>query len=230
MTDRDLSNLSNKISEKKALKEMESRAEERHSESLSVFRNSIESVVKSLGRTISVKVENQVEPRDSVDVRNLSEIQFPKSVKVENIKDIKIPEQPKEVSIKKPSWLSFSGIEENIKSLRKAVIDLSQFDFGKYTKKQNAIAVRLVTKDGDAYYNAGGNGGGGPVYIPPTLTERLDVTEEYIYEGQAIAGGSDSSQAWRISRFDLATYDTLWADGNTEYDNVWDNRATLSYS
>jgi len=61
-------------------------------------------------------------------------------------------------------------------------------------------------------------------------SERLDITESYIYEGQAVAGSLDSAPVWRVSRFDLTSYATLWADGDENADNVWDDRATLSYS
>jgi hypothetical protein len=63
-----------------------------------------------------------------------------------------------------------------------------------------------------------------------SIAERLDITSSYIYEGQSVAGSSDSASVWKISRFDVATYETLWADGDTSSDNVWDDRATLSYS
>jgi len=156
-----LETLSKEIADKEKEKSMKAESEKRHDDllgSVKEVKESVESMKETLG-SLSVTVENQIEPKDSVKVENLSEISFPKSVKVENIKDIKFPAPVKEVSVKKPSWLSFSGIEENIKSLRKAVIDLGEIDLGKYTKKQDALAVRLVDKDGIGYYNAGGGGG-----------------------------------------------------------------------
>ncbi len=55
-----------------------------------------------------------------------------------------------------------------------------------------------------------------------------------IYLGLAVPGTASSAAIWQIRRF---TYDSqnnletiLMADGNVEFDNVWDDRASLSYS
>lgn len=52
------------------------------------------------------------------------------------------------------------------------------------------------------------------------------------YFGYAPIGSSGASAVWRIKRLSTSGgVDTVtWADGNTNYDNVWDNRAILSYS
>ena len=53
------------------------------------------------------------------------------------------------------------------------------------------------------------------------------------YIGKAEAGSSTSSATWQISRL---FYDgsgnfeaKLWCDGDFNYDNVWDDRASLTY-
>lgn len=55
--------------------------------------------------------------------------------------------------------------------------------------------------------------------------------EEYI--GIAKPGSAAGSAAWQIRRItytgDKPTV-IEWADGNDRFDNVWDNRAGLSYS
>jgi hypothetical protein len=52
------------------------------------------------------------------------------------------------------------------------------------------------------------------------------------YVGDAAVGAATSAAAWRIKRItvsgDLATVE--WADGNQNFDNIWDNRASLTYS
>lgn len=72
------------------------------------------------------------------------------------------------------------------------------------------------------------------------LTERLSLRAEYdnsgnlTYFGQAAPGTTTSTAGWQIlkctynSAGDITT--ALWADGNTAFDNVWDQRASLSYS
>ncbi len=54
-----------------------------------------------------------------------------------------------------------------------------------------------------------------------------------VYIGQAYAGTATSTAAWRIKRLtDTGTgfIEVNYADGNTNFDNIWDNRASLSYS
>jgi len=61
-----------------------------------------------------------------------------------------------------------------------------------------------------------------------------DSSNKLEYFGKAAVGSATSSGVWQIKNF---TYDSnsnltgwLFADGNGSYDNVWDNRASLSYS
>lgn len=67
------------------------------------------------------------------------------------------------------------------------------------------------------------------------LTKRIAYNgsgqEEYI--GNAAPGTATSAGTWQIKKL---TYDSngvatiVWADGDSNYDNIWDNRASLSYS
>ena len=52
------------------------------------------------------------------------------------------------------------------------------------------------------------------------------------YIGYALAGAVEGQPVWKISRVveTAATTIVLWADGNEKMDNVWTNRAALSYS
>lgn len=54
------------------------------------------------------------------------------------------------------------------------------------------------------------------------------------YIGEALPGSATSSPLWRIKRLDESdgTVELIikWADGNDDFDNVWDDRASLSYS
>jgi len=69
------------------------------------------------------------------------------------------------------------------------------------------------------------------------LAEQVDFAvtgpPEIIYKGEAVPGALLSAAAWRIRRITLQSDDdaaTEWADGNDLMDNVWNNRAALSYS
>lgn len=63
-----------------------------------------------------------------------------------------------------------------------------------------------------------------------TLIEAADSTTTYI--GKASFGTAKSASSWFIKRITVSgTLTTVeLADGNAEYDNIWDNRASLSYS
>lgn len=65
-----------------------------------------------------------------------------------------------------------------------------------------------------------------------SLAVRFDDSAHPIaYLGHAQAGTLPSSAGWRISRFDFTSgVVQTWADGNDHFDNVWDARASLSYS
>ena len=77
----------------------------------------------------------------------------------------------------------------------------------------------------------------GSVKIPHVITEstqetvRIDDTGTYQYFGKAPIATAGSTAAWQISRLTVANPQSLlWADGDSDYDNVWDNHASLSYS
>ncbi len=52
-----------------------------------------------------------------------------------------------------------------------------------------------------------------------------------LYVGEAPIGSATSSAVWRIQRWDITTGAIKkWADGNSNFDNIWDNRETLTYN
>lgn len=61
---------------------------------------------------------------------------------------------------------------------------------------------------------------------------RVDAaTSTVIYVGAADPGALDSAAVWQIVKFDTTTgVVQTFADGNDNFDNVWDNRVSLSYS
>lgn len=65
------------------------------------------------------------------------------------------------------------------------------------------------------------------------LTSRSEFDSSnsaYLYTGRAARGTATSAASWRISRFDFGTGAVTFADGDQLYDNVFDNRESLSYS
>lgn len=59
------------------------------------------------------------------------------------------------------------------------------------------------------------------------------ITENLIYKGEAEAGTLFSQPLWRIRKIvisDDGDVSETWADGNSNFDNIWDNRVSLIYS
>lgn len=64
-------------------------------------------------------------------------------------------------------------------------------------------------------------------------TVRIDeVSASVMYIGEAAIPLDESKPFWRIRKFNKTGNVTqmLWADGNELYDNIWADRASLSYS
>lgn len=59
-----------------------------------------------------------------------------------------------------------------------------------------------------------------------------DAGAGVIYYGYATPGTADSAEAWSIKKQTTTVADiiVLWADGNLSYDNVWNDRTSLTYS
>lgn len=68
----------------------------------------------------------------------------------------------------------------------------------------------------------------------PQYAKQYDqVSTTLAYLGDAVVGGSASSAIWRIQKLVFTTAGSIaitYADGNANFDNVWNNRASLSYS
>lgn len=66
----------------------------------------------------------------------------------------------------------------------------------------------------------------------PIYKVSLDEASATItYVGEADPGTAASASAWRIKRLDSTSGLLItWADGDSNFDKVWDNRASYSYS
>ena len=74
-----------------------------------------------------------------------------------------------------------------------------------------------------------------PRSVDPTIKLAVrydDVTGTTIYVGWAQPGTLTSVSEWKIVRKTVSGDDWVmeWADGNTLFDNEWDERTSLSYS
>lgn len=66
--------------------------------------------------------------------------------------------------------------------------------------------------------------------LPDALSVRIDEGATYTYIGHSAPGGATSAGSWRIQRMTNADTTIVFADGDSLFNNVWDNRASLSYS
>jgi len=71
---------------------------------------------------------------------------------------------------------------------------------------------------------------GNPVNNQITLLDDYTTTN-VTYVGYATAGTATSAASWKIIKIDETNGLAITlADGDEEYNNIWDNRVTLSYS
>jgi len=66
--------------------------------------------------------------------------------------------------------------------------------------------------------------------IPDYKTIRLDEGATYTYIGKADPGSSTASALWQIQRMTNADNTILFANGNANFNNIWNNRGSLTYT
>lgn len=66
--------------------------------------------------------------------------------------------------------------------------------------------------------------------VKTTITDQ--ATADILYVGVADIGSSNASAVWQIKKVETVgnVTTTTYADGNSNFDNVWNNRATLTYA
>lgn len=70
-----------------------------------------------------------------------------------------------------------------------------------------------------------------PYSLPIALRMDDTTTTNVTYVGKAAIASATSAAVWHIFKIDETSGTVItWADGDANYDNVWDNRASLSYS
>lgn len=59
-----------------------------------------------------------------------------------------------------------------------------------------------------------------------------EVSATVTYVGKAEPGSLDSAPAWQIKKITVSGTETIitWADGNANFDNVWNDRASLTFN
>lgn len=66
----------------------------------------------------------------------------------------------------------------------------------------------------------------------PSMATKVDtISPDYVYVGKARIGAAATQPLWQIKKVLLGTeISVLYADGNNNFDNIWDDRASLTYT
>lgn len=58
-----------------------------------------------------------------------------------------------------------------------------------------------------------------------------DASTSVTYVGEASLGAPESSPIWRIKKLETigSVFKITWADGNQAFDNVWNDRSSLTF-
>ena len=64
---------------------------------------------------------------------------------------------------------------------------------------------------------------------PLALAWDTTTTANVVYVGYAVTGAITSASVWRIMNVNTSTGRVTWADGDGSSNNVWDDRASLTY-
>jgi len=83
-----------------------------------------------------------------------------------------------------------------------------------------------ITPDGDLVVTLDGE-------RDKAMQMAYDASDNLEYLGMAAAGASTAASVWQVIKFTWTSGNMTakqWADGDRNYDNVWDNYASLTYS
>jgi hypothetical protein len=70
------------------------------------------------------------------------------------------------------------------------------------------------------------------VNIEQNFASKVDEASATVtYHGRAVIGALGSAALWQIRKTEIVgtVTSTTWADSNDNADNIWDNRASLTY-
>lgn len=94
-----------------------------------------------------------------------------------------------------------------------------------HSDENNAKNVNVYIWNGSSWVRSQGS--------TPSYTTRLDdfTTTNVTYVGKAPIGSAVGSAVWQIQKIDETTGMVItWADGDSSFNNIWDNRAGLTYA
>ena len=192
---------------------------------------SIVEAVNALDLKVDVKAPNiTVKPTDvKVQAPDLEPIKLGLQSVVEAVLGIEWPEIP-ETDVK--------GIEKRLDTSNEHLKKLVEKPVG--GGGGGGSGTSFKTASGNLTYVETESDGSIPVTVVaggsaiPNYATKIDKTStaNAIYIGNAVIGSSGASAVWQIKKLDTSTLalDKTWADGDDDFNNVWNNRTSLSYS
>lgn len=112
------------------------------------------------------------------------------------------------------------------------IINQVSYEVVEIDPENNAIVIDVVSAPAQMEITAvGGIGPRGPAgaaIVPRAKRRDWNDDLTICYEGWAETGADEADPVWRIRKTTFVGDDSAeeWADGNHNFDNVWDDRAT----
>lgn len=113
------------------------------------------------------------------------------------------------------------------------ILDNDDVEFAQLSSMaNNAVLIfdsakkKFVAKDLVAFINSIQTG------VEVQYNKLIDVSGNYTYIGEALPGTATSAGTWRIKRVEQigTDYNILWANGSSDFNKIWNNRFSYSYS
>ena len=120
------------------------------------------------------------------------------------------------------------NISENKLHIAQYIWDTNTLSWIKQTGTSGAAGTNVNVTNFPSTQQVAGNVGS---VVFSKRYEQVDSTLAYL--GDAAIGTSEGASAWRIQKLDFTAegnVNVTFADGDDNFDNVWTNRASLSYS
>ena len=152
-------------------------------------------ITRDIKLEIPEKLKVEVEKQPPLDLP-----QYPTEIKVSNLKD-PLP-YPTEIALKKPAWLeqiTTRDLTSAVDAVTKAV-EGTKIDLEKYREPKNALAVRLVDKKGQSFYEAllavtsGGGGSSFPFENVSGTAKAALVDAQGHVQVDVLTGGGGGTQ------------------------------------
>lgn len=192
--------------------------------------SAVEKAIKGLKLVAEAPIINEKE----VDLKPLQNVMTDLLKAFNNQKPVVIPEFPK---IPETNLTKVETKLDKSNKLLKEIVDKPVGGGGgggngsPYTDSTGKTMNVVLEADGSIPVTIVAGGGGSSTTNYSTRIKEDSGNADITYIGNAALGASESDPVWQIKQLYSATgLDKTWCDGNDNFDNIWTNRESLSYS